>query len=89
MMTVKHLRELLGCYKDDFQVEIKNGAIKIIGKHCESDLEEYINTYGATWEGGTAYNPDGVWCGECGHFDCGKCSGWKENLNGEKINGKN
>lgn len=79
MMTVEQLKTLLCLYKDDFQVEIKNNVIKITGKCGKFDREEYINTYGATWEGGTAYNPDGVWCGECGHFDCGKCSGWKEN----------
>ena len=77
-MTVAHLKKLLSCYKDDFQVEIKNNSLKITGKYHHSDYEEYINTYGATWEGGTGYNPDGVWCGECGHFDCGQCSGWKE-----------
>ena len=79
MMTVERLKTLLCMYKDDYQVEIKNGAIKITGRYNEHDFEEYINTYGAIWEGGTAYNPDGAWCGECSKFDCSKCSGWKEN----------
>lgn len=86
MMTVEQLKTLLCRYKDDFQVEIKNNTIKITGKYYKSDIEEYINTYGATWEGGTAYAPDGAWCGECGGFDCSKCSGWKESLNGENTN---
>lgn len=89
MMTVEQLKTLLYRYKDDFQVEIKNGVIKITGKYYKSDVEEYINTYGATWEGGTAYAPDGAWCGECSHFDCSKCSNWKESLNGENTNSQN
>ena len=81
-MTIERLKTLIAGYPDNYKVEIKNNAIKITGQRYHSDYEEYINTYGATWEGGTAYAPDGSWCGECGNFDCRKCSNWKESLNG-------
>jgi hypothetical protein len=76
-MKVKDLKRLLGAYKDDFDVVIKDGYIKVIGQYYSGTYEEYINTYGGTWQGGCGNAPDGSFCGECGHFDCSKCN-WKE-----------
>ncbi len=81
MMTVERLKRLLRRYRDDFQVEIQNNAIKVTGKYDYSYCEEYINTYGAVWSDGIGFAPDGAWCGECSGFDCSKCSIGKESLN--------
>ncbi len=76
-MTVKHLKELLRCYKDEYEVNIIDNVIKIecglgIGGYTSN---EYINSAGGVWEGGCGMAPDGSLCGECSSFDCDKC-GW-------------
>ena len=77
-MKIRDLRRLLLAYKDDFDVVIENGYIKVTGAYYDNyDYEEYINSAGGTWEGGCGNAPDGRFCGECGHFDCDKCD-WKE-----------
>lgn len=72
-MTVKRLKELLSIYQDEYEVIVADNVIQIKGKD-----DEYINSYGGVWEGGTGWSPDGNFCGECSHFNCEKCSGWNK-----------
>lgn len=77
-MRVIDLKKLLLCYKDDYELTIANNYIKIVGKFSDGEIyEEYINSAGGTWEGGCGIDPEGGFCGECSHFDCGQCD-WKE-----------
>jgi hypothetical protein len=77
-MTIKRLKELLQCYKDEYEVCIIDNVIEIKGK-VDADYihREYINSAGGVWEGGCGMAPDGSLCGECSTFNCDKCGGWK------------
>lgn len=78
-MKVKHLKELLRCYKDEYEVNIVDNVIKIKGKiDAKHIIEEYINSAGGVWEGGCGINPDGGFCGECTTFNCDDCIGWNK-----------
>ena len=79
-MTVLKLKQILSYYQDDFEVTIQGGVIRVNGKYHYSNphgIEEYINTKGCVWEGGTGVAPDGTYCGECSRFEGDKC-GWEE-----------
>ena len=79
-MTVLDLKKILSYYQDDFEVTIQGGIIRVKGKYHRSnlyDIEEYINSKGCVWEGGTGVAPDGTYWGECTIFNRDK-GGWEE-----------
>ena len=65
----------------NFLKNIPDNALVIFGKDnvvCLFNGNSYaLNKWGATWENGIGYLPDGTsCCSECSHFQCNICKGY-------------
>ena len=47
--------------------------------------DNYVDSVGGTHGGGTGYNPQGVWCGECSNTTCAGCHYQNATEEGEEL----
>lgn len=70
MITARNLKAFMKDIPDSAQVLFGDGHITFMF----GDNTLALNKYGAQWDNGVGYAPDGTSrCGECSHFDCSKC----------------
>lgn len=71
MIQAKDLKYFLKDIPDNASVIFNNGNIIFLF----DGNTRALNKWGATWENGIGYPPNGTsCCGECSHFECDICN---------------